>query len=132
MTRIFAGVLGLALMAAGVWALLFGAQPQDPWIVVKWLIGVLVAHDGVVVPVTLAVGFAVSRLPARGVVRGTLLVGAALTAVALPVLLRPGPVQNASVLPLDYPRNWVLCVGVTAGVGLLVWAAGWCRRRLRR
>ncbi|MEV6673378.1 hypothetical protein [Streptomyces sp. NPDC051162] len=129
MTRLLVGALGLALMATGAWALLFGAQPQDPAEVAKWLLGVIVLHDGVVVPVTLAVGFALARGPVRGIVRGTLLVAAALTAVSLTVLFRPGPVQNASVLPLDYPRNWALCVGVTAGVGLSVVAGRWSRRR---
>ncbi|MEU3751674.1 hypothetical protein AB0H17_02745 [Streptomyces olivoreticuli] len=129
--RISAGALGLALMAAGVWALLFGADAQDPWVVAKWLLGVLVVHDGLVVPLTLAVGFAVSRVPVRGVVRGTLLVAAALTAVAGPVLLRPGPVQNPTVLPLDYGRNWVLLVVLTAGVGVLAGLAVKWRRRDR-
>ncbi|MFI1797594.1 hypothetical protein ACH427_09585 [Streptomyces sp. NPDC020379] len=127
MTRILAGALGLALMATGVWALLFGTQPQDPVEVAKWLLGVLLVHDGVVVPVTLAVGFALARGPVRGVVRGTLLVGAALTAVSLPVLFRPGPVQNASVLPLNYPLDWAVCVSVTVGVGALAGAVRWWR-----
>ncbi|MFF4158634.1 hypothetical protein [Streptomyces sp. NPDC001678] len=121
--RIAVGTVGVALMGVGVWALLYGGAPQDPWPVVKWLAGALVLHDGVVAPLTLAAGFVVSRLPGRRLVRGTLLVVAALTAVAYPVLFRPGRPQNPTVLPLDYPRNWALAVAVTVGVTAALWAA---------
>ncbi|MEU8579667.1 hypothetical protein [Streptomyces abikoensis] len=127
MTRIVVGTVGVALMGVGVWALLYGSAPQDPWPVVKWLAGALVLHDGVVAPLTLAVGFVVSRLPERRLVRGALLVVAALTAVAYPVLFRPGRPQNPTVMPLDYPRNWLLAVGITVGVAALWAAVRWWR-----
>ncbi|MFE9480513.1 hypothetical protein ACFYNM_18145 [Streptomyces spororaveus] len=45
-------------------------------------------------------------------------------------LLRPGGVANASVLPLDYPRNWLLAMAavavLTAGY---LGARAWARRR---
>lgn len=127
--RAAVGGCGVALMGVGAWALLLGADAQDPWAVARWLTGALVVHDLVLVPLTLAVGFAVARLPGRRVVRGTLLVAAALTAVACPVLLRPGPRQNATVLPLDYPLGWALALGATAVAGA---AVGCLRRRTKR
>ncbi|MCC2277832.1 hypothetical protein LKL35_20755 [Streptomyces sp. ET3-23] len=131
--RVTAGVAGVVLMGVGVWSLLYGAAPQDPWPVVRWLAGAVVVHDGIVAPLTLAVGWAVTRLPARRVVRGTLLVMAGLTAVAYPVLFRPGPRQNASVLPLDYGRNWAVVMAVTVLVGVGVgWLRWWRRGRPRK
>ncbi|MGW1199828.1 hypothetical protein ACWD4B_28915 [Streptomyces sp. NPDC002536] len=132
--RVALGAVGVALMGVGVWSLLYGAAPQDPWPVVRWLAGSVVVHDGIVVPLTLAVGWAVARLPARRavrVVRGTLLVMACLTAVAYPVLFRPGPRQNASVLPLDYAANWGVVLAVTAAAGVGVGCLQWWRGRRR-
>ncbi|MFS4108324.1 hypothetical protein ACLU4X_26700, partial [Streptomyces sp. PD-S100-1] len=57
-----------------------------------------------------------ARGGARGPVRGALLVAGALTAVALPPLLRPGVPANSSVLPLDYLRNWLLALAAVAAV----------------
>ncbi|MGW1075872.1 hypothetical protein [Streptomyces sp. NPDC002537] len=128
--RVVLGGCGLALMGVGAWILLFGVDAQDPWEVAKWLIGMLLVHDAVVVPLTLAVGLVVARVPGRRALRGTLLVAAALTAVAIPPLLRPGPTQNSSVLPLDYVRNWALCLAATAVAGAL--AATWSRWRRKR
>lgn len=127
--RVVLGAAGVGLMGFGGWVLLFGEDAQDPWAVARWLAGALIAHDAVVAPLTLAVGLAVARLPGRRVVRGTLLVAASLTAVAYPVLFRPGPVQNPSVLPLDYPRDWAIAVGTTVLVGTAIGCLGrWWRR----
>lgn len=63
--------------------------------------------------------------------RGALLVAGALTAVALPVLLRPGRTANPSVLPLDYPRNWLIAMVAVATTAAL-WAAGRGLVRRRR
>ncbi|MEV6527891.1 hypothetical protein AB0M43_38820 [Longispora sp. NPDC051575] len=85
-----------------------------------FLAGVLAAHDLVVMPVALGVGWLLSRvLPGR--VRGPVQVGlfasAVLTAVALPFLIGNGhPPDNPSALPLDYGRGLAVALGV-------VWAA---------
>jgi hypothetical protein len=48
----------------------------------------------------------------------------------LPVLLRPGRTANSSVLPLDYPRNWLIALVVVATVtGLVLAARGLSHRR---
>ncbi|MCC3772707.1 hypothetical protein K6I34_006510, partial [Streptomyces sp. UNOC14_S4] len=73
--RMFVGACGLALMGAGAWFLLSGPDAQDPWEVAEWLGGFLLVHDALVVPLTLAAGFAVSRArAARGALRGAFLV----------------------------------------------------------
>ncbi|WP_413100022.1 hypothetical protein [Streptomyces sp. Inha503] len=73
-------------------------------------------HDVVIAPVVLLVGLALVRGGVRGPVRAALLVAGALTTVALPVLLRPGRRANSSVVPLDYPCNWLVMLVVVASV----------------
>ncbi len=127
--RTLLGVLGGAGMALGVWLLLGVRDPLD---VAVWLAGALVLHDGLVAPLVLGTGLLLGGLRARGAVRGALIVAGSLTAVALPVLLRPGAPANSSVLPLDYLRNWA---GVMAAIGVFVVGAavlGRVRGRRRR
>ncbi|MDX3746718.1 hypothetical protein [Streptomyces sp. AK08-02] len=111
--RVVAGAAGLALMGVGVSLL---TDVRDLPGVLVWLGGAIVLHDMVIAPVVLLIGMALVRGGARGPVRAALLVAGALTAVAMPVLLRPGRRSNSSVLPLDYPRNWLVALVVVASV----------------
>ncbi|MFE8993627.1 hypothetical protein ACFYMI_38580 [Streptomyces collinus] len=117
--RVTAGAAGLALMGVGVSLLM---DVRDLPGVLLWLGGAVVLHDVVIAPMVLLVGTALVRSGVRGPVRAALLVAGALTTVALPVLLRPGRRANSSVLPLDYPRNWLVTVVVVASV-TAVWLA---------
>ncbi|MFE2142584.1 hypothetical protein ACFXA3_12680 [Streptomyces sp. NPDC059456] len=105
--------LGLALMGVGG-ALL--VQQPSPWRIAQWLAGAAVLHDALIAPLVFAVaalaGAAGLRL--RGIPRAALIVAGSLTVIALPPLLRPGGVANATVLPLDYLRNWLLTMAAIA------------------
>lgn len=127
--RLLAGAAGLALMGVGVFLLL---DVQDLMGVLEWLGGAVVLHDALIAPLVLLVGLVLVRGGVRGPVRGALLVAGALTAVALPVLLRPGPRANSTVLPLDYPRNWLLTLVAVATVTALLVAAKEVRSSRRR
>ncbi|MFB7496655.1 hypothetical protein ACFC09_18540 [Streptomyces sp. NPDC056161] len=127
--RILAGAAGLALLGWGVSLLL---DVPDLTGVLVWLGGALVLHDVLIAPLVLLAGLVLVRGGVRGPVRGALLVAGALTAVALPVLLRPGPRANPSVLPLGYPRNWLLTlVGVVTVTALVLAVRGFSRHRRR-
>ncbi|MFF8902428.1 hypothetical protein ACF082_33705 [Streptomyces lydicus] len=128
-TRLLTGVAGLALMGVGASLLL---DVPDLTGVLVWLGGAMVLHDALIAPLVLLIGLVLVRGGARGPVRGALLVAGALTAVALPMLLRPGKPANSSVLPLDYPRNWLLTLVAVATVTALVLAARRTRRSRRR
>lgn len=128
--RLLAGAAGLALMGVGA-SLLLDRQ-QDLMGVLEWLGGAVVLHDALIAPLVLLVGLVLVRGGVRGPVRGALLVAGALTAVALPVLLRPGPRANSTVLPLDYPRNWLLTLVAVATVTTLLVAAKEVRSSRRR
>jgi hypothetical protein len=117
-TRLAAGALGLAGMGIGVRILLTDPYIRHPLDVVWWLAGAVLLHDGVLVPLTLAVG---ALLRPRGALRAGLIAATCLTALAVPLLLAPRPRANPTVLPLDYPRDWLIALG---GVAVLT-AAGW-------
>ncbi|MFF4213252.1 hypothetical protein ACFYZE_28680 [Streptomyces sp. NPDC001796] len=127
--RALAGTAGVALMGVGAFFLMDVRDLAD---VLVWLGGAVVLHDVLIAPAVLLVGLLLVRGGARGPVRGALLVAGALTAVALPVLLRPGRTANSSVLPLDYPRNWLIALVAVATVTAL-WLAvrGFGRGRRR-
>ncbi|MFE5491374.1 hypothetical protein ACFQ7Z_15705 [Streptomyces virginiae] len=125
------GGLGLLCAAWGGWLLL---QQPEPWRPAVWLGGAVVVHDGLVAPVVFAVGAlaAAAGLRLRGVPRAALIVAGSLTAIALPPLLRPGPVANPTVLPLDYLRNWLLAMAAVALTTALHAALGALKRRAGR
>lgn len=121
------GAAGVAAMAFGIDTLLTDPTVRDWRGVVRWLVLALLLHDGVLAPATLLLGLAAgARWRAR--LRWPLLVAGSLTAVALPVLLRPLPTANPSVLPLDYVRGWAVSVGTVVTVAVC-W--GLARRVLR-
>ncbi|MFC5889598.1 hypothetical protein RMN57_01140 [Kitasatospora sp. CM 4170] len=117
---------GLALTGYGVYGFLNDPYITAPWDVLVWAGGGLVLHDGFWVPLSCLVGASVARGP---VLRGWLVVAAAVTAVGLPAVLHAGEDHgNPTVLPLPYLRNWLLVLGATGAFALLVALA---RRRRR-
>ncbi|WP_328478853.1 hypothetical protein OHS71_09680 [Streptomyces sp. NBC_00377] len=127
--RVLAGAAGAVFMCAGVWLLL---DVRDLTGVLVWWGGAVVLHDAVIAPLVLLTGLVLVRGGARGPVRGALVVAGGLTVVALPVLLRPGRRANSSVLPLDYPRNWLIAMlAVAAGTALVMAVRRLARRRRR-
>lgn len=107
------GAAGVAAMSLGAALLLTDHRIGSPAGVPAWLAAGVLLHDGVLVPLVLAVG-AFLPLRVRGPLRAGLLTAGCLTLVALPVMLRQGQGANPSVLPLDYVRNWGLAMGVVA------------------
>ncbi|WP_309235485.1 hypothetical protein [Streptomyces sp. TRM64462] len=124
--RYLLGGAGIVLMGVGVWLVAGTGSVRD---VVVWLAGAVVLHDGVVAPLVLALGLLVARLPGRRLVRAALVVAGGLTLVALPVLLARKRPANPTVLPLDYPRNWLLLLAAVAAVTALIAAARAAARR---
>ncbi|GLV86011.1 hypothetical protein Slala03_57000 [Streptomyces lavendulae subsp. lavendulae] len=129
--RYVLGGFGAACAAWGGW-LLF-SQPE-PWRIAVWLGGAVVVHDGLVAPLVmaLAVLVALAGLRLRGAVRAALTVAGSLTVIALPPLLRPAGVANPTVLPLDYPRNWLLAMAAIALLTVAHVSACAAVRRVRR
>jgi hypothetical protein len=107
-------------MAFGAWGLLRHAEATVPAAWARWLAAALLAHDLLVAPALLAVGWLLGRLPGawRAPVRAGLLVSATVVLVTLPAFLGDGRATqpgNASLLPNHYGRSVALVLG-------LVWA----------
>ncbi|MCX5386605.1 hypothetical protein [Streptomyces sp. NBC_00083] len=124
--RVVLGAAGLALMAAG--GLLVWDQATH-WDVLIWLAGAVVLHDGIIGPLVIAVALLSGGLANRGLVRGTLMTGGCLVLIALPLLLRPLPTNNPSVLPLNYARGLLISLAVVAVLAVLLGVVRWARRR---
>lgn len=112
-------VTGLAALGFGMLQLVSGAgQPARLWSAVAWSVGTLIVHDAVLAPLTLAVGWALTRLLRAGgprrVVAGGLLVAGCLVLVALPALLTPGVAGNPTATPRDYLGGLVRLLALTA------------------
>jgi len=112
--------VGSAVIAYGLFGLTRNLPPpaRGQWAV--WLVGALVVHDFLLVPLYFAVWFAVRRLvsgKARLPVQVGLVLTGVLTLVALPVLTgygRAAQPGNTSVLPHDYVAN-------LSGILAVVW-----------
>jgi hypothetical protein len=132
--RLVLGTLGVLVM---VYALLGALMDRDVSRVghVVFLVAVLVAHDGLLLPLALGLGALVVRFvarPARAVVQAALFATVVLLVVGVPLALGFGrPADNPSALPRNYPLGLVGCLA-------LVWllTGGWLaiqtvRRRSR-
>lgn len=114
-TRIGLAVAGVGVGLWGLW-LLLGALELPALIRLPiWLGGAVVTDDFFLVPLTIGVGWLVTRWSAGpdrhrtvGVVRTTLLYVGITSLIALPLLLRQGKGVNPTVLPRDYLRDWLL------------------------
>ncbi|MEV0458747.1 hypothetical protein [Catellatospora methionotrophica] len=99
----------------------------------RFVATVLFGHDLLVLPLAIAVGAVLTRwLPrwAKPVVQGALVVTAALTVVALPLVLGYGRrPDNPSALPRDYPRGFAICLAAIWLVTAAVLAVRALRRR---
>ena len=117
--------MGLAALGYGVDGLVTMSRATHPPQAARWLIGAVVLHDAVAVPVTAAVGLLVSRVvraPYRAVVQGAMLVSAAVALASLPLWRGYGGAPgNPSVDPLPYGRNLLIVLAaVWAGAGLIM------------
>ena len=98
-----------------------------------FLIGVLVAHDGLLLPLSIAAGVLTGRLVPlrqRALVKAALVVSLAVTVVAFPLVLGRGrAADNPSLLPLHYGRGLL-------EIYVIIWAtaavAGGVQARRRR
>jgi hypothetical protein len=101
---------------------------------VAYLLTVLALHDGLLMPAFLAAGAAAHRLipaTARPTIQAALVITAATTLVALPLVLGYGRIpDNPSALPRDYRTgllNVIALIWLAAAAALVVRLA---RRRL--
>ena len=117
-----AGVLGAVGAAYGLW-LLAGLGPEQLGAVLVWVVGGIVAHDGLLAPavVVLGVAAALNAPPAwRTPLLRTLVVLGPLTLVAVPVLGRFGArADNPTLLDRPYWLGYAAVVGLVVALVVL-------------
>ena len=128
-------VVGWAAMGYGVWGFLHDHRSTVPARTVWWIVGTAVAHDAIVAPLVTLVGLGLAALLprwARGPVATAVAASGVVVLFSYPLLRHFGRrADNPSILPLDYPRNVALVLGViwvAAAVGLVIRYRGSRRR----
>ena len=113
MIRVVLGAAGVGLMGFAVTGALTDPDTA-PVPHLLFLATLVVAHDGVVLPLAIGAGALVRRyVPARvrGTVQSGLVVSVALVVVGLPLVLGFGRgADNPSALPLDYPYGLLVAL----------------------
>ena len=124
-TRAVIGLIGIVVAAVGVMKLLdLGIDNLKDTVI--WLVAGVIAHDGLLAPIVVALGVVVVRLvppwSRTPVVAGFVVLGSA-TIMAIPVLGRYGArSDNPSLLDRNYTAGWlVLAALVVVGVSLASW-----------
>lgn len=128
--RIALVALGTVVAAYGGYVLLTRQDGDNLVNAAVWLVAVVVVHDGVLVPATIAITVLGARLlPARWRRPATvaLIIVAPLSLLAVPVLGRFGALpDDPGLLERPYLASWVAVVVVTS---VVVVAVGWLHQR---
>ena len=130
--RIGLGAVGGLLLASGAFRLLHGLPLPTLLVLGGWLLAALVVHHGLLSPAVLAAGAAVRGIPdrARGFVQAALIMVAAVTVIAIPLIIRQfsQPASKAMLLQ-HYGGNLALLVGIIALATLIAYAIRVARDR---
>jgi hypothetical protein len=126
-------VVGLPVVAFGIGGAVLNANDTSPVELTGWVVGLAITHDVVVVPLVLALGWAISQvvrdLRSRAALRFGLLVSAGLCLVAYPLVRGFGRSDAVpSALARDYGRGLAIYLAI---VWVLVAAVVVARRRSR-
>ena len=133
--RIILAILGILVLLYGIVNLFIHIPIQTLLMVAVWLVAALIIHDAVIAPSVVGVGWLLRRfLPdrARRYVQMGLIIAAAVTIIAVPMIYRRGsqPPQK-TLLIQNYAANLALLLGIIAGVTLAAYAVRVVRDRSR-
>lgn len=107
--------VGIALLLVGGVVLIMDVDPARYVGIAIWFLGALILHDGVAALVVFGISVGMRRagrripLPVIAIVQGALVIGAIMTALVVPEILKKGiGSANPTILPLDYGLHLVL------------------------
>ena len=123
--RIALGVAGALLLTFGVFRLVTELDAGNLFALGLWLVAAVAIHDGLIAPITVGTGVALTFVPSRSrrYLQGGLLVGALITVIAVPLIGRQGTQPEAKAILLrDYSANLALLLGMTAAIALVLYA----------
>jgi len=134
-TRLALGAVGAFAMAYGTWRILQQQHLSKPTELGKWLVAAVLVHDAILVPVTLAVGFALTvvRPRARRYIQGALVTAAVVCVVSIPLIYRRGTQPSVKALEQqNYGGHLVVLLGLIAAVAAGLYALSVVRERGQR
>ena len=123
--RIALGVAGALLLTFGVFRLVTELDAGNLFALGLWLVAAVAIHDGLIAPITVGTGVALTFVPSRfrRYLQGGLVVGALITVIAVPLIGRQGTQPEAKAILLrDYSANLALLLGMTAAIALVLYA----------
>jgi hypothetical protein len=123
--RLMLGTAGIVLGLFGVFRLVTQIPFSDLVMLAFWLVGALVIHDGILSPIIIGVGYALSRVPprARRYLQASLIIGALVTVIAIPMIYRENSQPNSkAILQQNFGGNLTLLLGIIAAITLVAYA----------
>ena len=123
--RLILGAVGVLVGLLGVWKVLRAAQPANLIWILVWLLGSVILHDGVLVPVVNLLRAGVHRglpLPraALAILKGGFVVGGVFVLVVVPAIWSKHLGHtNLTILPGDYGQRLIGLLVVLAGCTLI-------------
>jgi hypothetical protein len=91
--RLILGAAGILVVVYGLVQLVVNVPASSLILVVAWLIGAVIIHDGILSPAVVGIGSIMRRLvPDRGrrYLQAALIMGAIVTLIAIPMIYRQG------------------------------------------
>jgi hypothetical protein len=134
--RIILAIAGILLLLYGLVRLVINISNVDLVWVAVWMAAALIIHDAVIAPGVVGVGWLLRRLlpdRARRYVQMGLIIAAAVTIIAIPMIYRRGsqPPQK-TLLIQNYGANLALLLGIVAGLTVAAYVVRVVRDRSSR
>ncbi len=131
--RLIVGGLGVLGILYGVRLVLTDQRDDHPIQLVKWLVGAVILHDGILVPTTMVFGGVLGLIfkpRARRYVQGALISSGLVTVIALPLIYRHGKSQPGQALETqNYTQHLAAIVGLIVAGALVAYGVRVLRDR---
>jgi hypothetical protein len=125
--RLILGAAGILVVVYGLVQLVVNVPASSLILVVAWLIGAVIIHDGILSPAVVGIGSIMRRLvPDRGrrYLQAALIMGAIVTLIAIPMIYRQGTQPPSKALLLqNFGANLTLLLGIIGAVLLIAYSA---------
>lgn len=133
-TRIAIAVPGILLGLFGIFRLLTQIDVSSLFVLLLWLVGALVIHDGILAPTLVGIGVGISHIAprARKFVQGGLITAALVTVVAVPMIYRAhSQPKGKAILEQNFAANLSLLLLIILVGTVLLYVASVLRNGAR-
>ncbi|MCW2526744.1 MAG: hypothetical protein JWM76_1604 [Pseudonocardiales bacterium] len=131
--RVAIGTLGVITIGYAALRILQDTNRTKPLLLLEWLVGALIIHDGVIAPLTVAIGWAIARYvprSARPFVQSGLAIAGVVVLFALPFIYRQGESgPGSALLKQNYVANLLLILAVITAATVALYVLRVVRER---